>query len=294
LTVEAGDGTHLDDPEDHLVPRRSREESLPPFSHSLHHWFMVYVRRSMRRHFHALRILRGADGLPDHPDLGEAPVILYTNHPGWWDPLVFFTVAQILWPRRLNYGPIDAAALGKYRFLERIGLVGIEPRSRRGAARFLRVARAAGSRGDVIFWVTAQGEFADPRQRPVAIRAGVGHAAEANDRGVIVPMAVEYPFWTERLPEALVAFGEPMAMGHMAGRDAHDWTRILAQHLEATQDRLAAAAMQRDPTRFHTLLAGDVGVGGVYDISRRVRAWIRRERFDASHGGTADGQGRTA
>ena len=128
----------------------------------------------------------------------------------------------------------------------------------------------------------------------LAIRAGVGHAAEANERGVIVPMAVEYPYWTERLPEALVAFGEPMAMGHTPGRDAHDWTRILAERLEATQDRLAAAAMQRDPARFHTLLAGDVGVGGVYDLVRRVRAWIRREPFDASHGGKADRQGRTA
>ncbi|RLS31090.1 MAG: acyltransferase [Planctomycetota bacterium] len=260
------------------------EEGLPPFSHWLHHWFMLFVRRFIRRHFHALRLLRGGDaGLPDHPDIGQGPVIIYTNHPGWWDPLVFFTTADQLWPERLNYGPIDAAALEKYRFMERIGFVGVEHGTWRGSARFLRVAKAAGKRGDVIFWVTAQGEFADPRQRPVEIRAGVGHAAHTNRGGVIVPMAVEYPFWSERLPEALVGFGPALPMGPQF--DAREWTQILAEHLEQTQDRLAAAARRRDPAAFRSLLTGTVGVGGVYDFGRKLRAWARGEQFDASHGG---------
>lgn len=265
-------------------------DELPPFSRSLFRWFMVWVRRMMRRQFHALRLL--ADGATGHdwPTIGSEPVIFYTNHPGWWDPLVFFTVAGVLWPDRLNYGPIDAAALGRYRFLERIGLVGIEPGTRRGAARFLRTARAAGRRPDVIFWVTAQGEFADPRDRPMVLRPGVAHAAAANPRGLIVPVAVEYPFWSERLPEALVAFGEPMPMGQGGegeALDTREWTTLLAARLEATQDRLAAAACRRDPSLFRTLLSGDVGVGGVYDLGRRLRAWSRGERFDPSHGGEA-------
>ena len=260
------------------------DEGLPPFSVRLHRWFMAYVRRSMRRHFHGLRILAdGADGR-GHPDLGGEPALLYTNHPGWWDPLVFFTVADTLWPGRKNYGPIDAAALEKYRFLGRIGLVGIEPGPRRGAARFLRDARAAGRRGDVIFWVTAQGEFADPRDRPVVMRPGVAHAAAANDRGVVVPVAVEYPFWSERLPEALVAFGTPIPMGQ--GRDPRAWEVLLADRLEATQDALAAAARTRDPALFRTLLDGTTGVGFFYDLGRRLRAWARGQRFDPSHGGS--------
>ena len=276
-------------PRDAGEAAREREE-LPPFSRPLFGWFMWWVRRMMRRQFHALRLLADGTGGPDAPHIGTDPVIFYTNHPGWWDPLVFFAVAGDLWPGRLNYGPIDAAALGRYRFLERIGLVGIEPGTRRGAARFLRTARAAGRRGDVIFWVTAQGEFADPRERPVVIRPGVAHAAAANPRGLIVPVAVEYPFWSERLPEALVAFGEPMPMGQ--GREgevlgAREWTARLAARLEATQDRLAAAARKRDPTLFRTLLSGDVGVGGIYDLGRRLRAWTRGEAFDPSHGGEA-------
>jgi hypothetical protein len=41
--------------------------------------------------------------------------------------------------------------------------------------------------------------------------------------------------------------------------------------------------MSRDPTRFTTLLSGRVGVGFAYDTFRRLKAWIRGERFDVSH-----------
>jgi hypothetical protein len=187
------------------------------------------------------------------------------------------------------YGPIDAAALGKYKFLERIGFLGIDPHSWRGAARFLRMARAAARRTDVIFWITAQGEFSDPRVRPLVIRPGVGHAVAAMERGIVVPLAVEYPFWNERCPEMLAAFGPAVRVAEFPGRPADEWTAVLARQLEATQDRLATAALGRDPAAFTSLLAGRVGVGPAYDTIRRMKAWLRGERFDASHGGEAGG-----
>jgi len=266
-------------------PDDPREHELPPFSRWLAGWFMLYVRNYFRRHFHALRLLEGRDGTAAVPDIGDEPVIIYTNHPGWWDPLVFLLLAERCYPGRLSYGPIDAAALGKYRFMERIGFLGIEPDTRRGATRFLRMTRAASRRADVIFWITAQGEFADPRRRPLAIRPGAAHAAAAAGRGLIVPLAVEYPFWSERLPEALVAFGPPLRIGDAPGRTAAAWLPVLEAGLAATQEALAAAAIRRDPAAFTVLAAGDVGVGWVYDCLRRCAAWSRGERFDASHGG---------
>jgi 1-acyl-sn-glycerol-3-phosphate acyltransferase len=259
------------------------DRDLPAFSRRLHGWFMVYVRRYFRRHFHALRLL--AEGRATAPDLGGEPTIVYTNHPGWWDPLVFLLVAERLYPERLNYGPIDSRALGRYRFLERIGFLGIEPGTRRGAARFLRLAAAASRRSDVLFWITAQGGFADPRLRPPEIRPGVAHAVAAAGAGVVVPLAVEYPFWTERLPEALVAFGPAIRIADHADRGPREWAVALEAALAATQDRLAAAAMRREPSGFTTLSAGSVGVGMAYDALRRFGAWRRGERFAPSHGG---------
>jgi len=263
---------------------RRREEELPAFSRRLFGWFMWYVRKYLARNFHAVRLLRPEAGGGDVPSIAGEPVIFYSNHPGWWDPLVFLLVGQELFPERMIYGPIDAGALGKYRFMERIGFIGIDPSSRAGAARFLRTVRAAGRRSDVIYWITAQGEFTDPRVRPVGLRPGVGHAAAAAAGGSIVPVAVEYPFWNERCPEAAIAFGDPLRLGG-AEQSADDWTARLGRGLEAAQDRLAAAVLSRDPARFTTLLAGSVGVDPIYDAVRRTRALLRGERFDASHGG---------
>ncbi|MFM9057966.1 MAG: lysophospholipid acyltransferase family protein [Planctomycetaceae bacterium] len=263
------------------------EDELPPFSKWLFGWFMWYARRYIARNFHALRLLEGIDGGPDRPGLAGEPVVFYSNHPGWWDPLTFLFTGHLLHPDRMVYGPIDAGALGKYRFLERLGLFGIEPGTWRGSARFLRMARAAARRDDVILWITAQGEFTDPRVRPLVMRPGIGHAVAAMDRGLVVPFAVEYPFWSERCPEVLVAYGPAVRVADAPGRSADEWTATLARGLEATQDRLAAAAVARDPAAFTTLLTGRVGVGSAYDAVRRLGAWRRGERFDAAHGGGA-------
>ena len=242
---------------------------LPPFSRPRFAWFMWYVTRYLQRHFHAVRLLAAPAGQPDHPDIAGEPVVFVTNHPGWWDPLVFLWVAHRLYPDRMSYGPIDARALGKYRFFSTIGFIGIEPGTWRGSATFLRAAKAASLRNDVIFWITAQGEFTDPRVRPMTLRPGVGHAVAAG-RGLVVPVAAEYPFWNERLPEALVAFGPAIRIGEHGDRDADAWTAMVAAALEATQDRLAAAAIARRPEAFRLLAAGTVGVGGIYDVVRRV------------------------
>ena len=246
---------------------------------------MAYVGRYLRKQFHAVRLLKAAPGEADRPAFADEPVIFYSNHPSWGDPLTFLLLGMRLFPGRMIYGPIDAAALGKYRFLERIGFIGIEPGTFAGSARFLRMARAAGQRSDVIFWITAQGEFTDPRVRPMSIRPGVGHALAAREGGIVVPLAVEYPFWNERCPEILVAFGPAMRIGEARGRDADEWTAVLERALETTQDLLAAAAQRRGPVAFTTLLSGRVGVGFAYDLVRRAKAYLRGEPFDASHGG---------
>lgn len=261
------------------------QSELPPFSHGLNRWFMAYVRRYLRKHFHAVRLLAGADGRPGWPDVGDEPLLVYTNHPGWWDPLVFLFLGARGFSGRMSYGPIDAKALGKYKFLERIGFIPIEPGTWKGSARFLRSAKAALARSDVIFWITAQGEFADPRERPVQIRPGVGHAVASAERGIVLPLAVEYPFWTERLPEAVAAFGTPIRLADHVGRSADAWTECLAAELVTTQDRLAAAVITRDPSQFTTLMSRKAGVGPVYDTVRRIGAWFRGQRFDPSHGG---------
>ena len=123
-----------------------------------------------------------------------------------------------------------------------------------------------------MLWVTAQGRFSDPRERPLALRPGVARLMARVPGTVALPLAIDYPFWTEKRPEALARFGAPM-------RDPER----LEEALTEAMDRLAADAMARDPARFKTVMAGSAGLFGVYDAWRRAAAALRGERFERGH-----------
>jgi 1-acyl-sn-glycerol-3-phosphate acyltransferase len=241
---------------------------LPTRSEGLCRWFTWYAQRHMRRHFHAVRVSRQGRPPSEWP---PGPLLFVTNHPSWWDPLFGLVLAQQFTKRRL-YAPIDAESLVKFPFMRKLGLFGIETKSLRGAKAFLQNALAVLNHPDAVLAVTVQGEFTDVRKRPVVLRSGVGHVGARLTHGHIFPLAFEYVFWNERLPEALAYFGEPIPI--IPGRTATEWTERLAAALEQTQDRLAQESLQRDASLFDTLFGGRGGTGGVYDVWRRIRAWL--------------------
>lgn len=270
------------------APRTTARSEVPTVSKSLLALFRLYLRRYLARHFDALRVSEiGARHLvgPGARHLGDGesqPLVLYTNHPSWWDPIVFGFAVYEMFPGRKLYGPMDAEALEKYGLFRRLGVFGVEQDRRRGAATFLRTSLALLERPETVLWVTAQGDFADARQRPLELRPGVAHLARRRPGLRIVPAAIEYAFWNERLPEALLRFGEPVAVDPDLGVETLN--RGLEAALERTMDALAEDVRRRDPRAFHTLLSGRTGVGGLYDVWRRLRARVRGRSFDASHG----------
>ncbi|ETW98204.1 MAG: hypothetical protein ETSY1_19760 [Candidatus Entotheonella factor] len=264
---------------------------IPTISPWLWQQFGRYARFYLSRSFHAIRLSRTGP-FPLQPG---TPAVVFLNHPSWWDPLVAIFLAQHLMPTRRHYGPIDAEALSRYRFFQRLGFFGVAPGTRQGAATFLRVSQAILRQPQSVLWVTPEGRFSDPRQRPVQLQPGLGalarrlaqDAAQDVDDVVFVPLAIEYVFWEERFPEILLRFGEamPVSSAHpWGGSDAY--TEQFAQQLEATQEALAREACQRDSAAFETLSRGRVGVGLMYDTWRALRAYWRGEgkTFRRAHG----------
>jgi 1-acyl-sn-glycerol-3-phosphate acyltransferase len=258
--------------------RRKSEVPLPTNWPWLFEWFRWYSGRYMAKHFHTLRVSRTGPA----PDVGDRPMVVVLNHPSWWDPLTCYRLSY-LFPRHAHYAPMQAAALARYGILTKVGIFGIDTGSVRGAATFLRTATAILSRPRMTLWVTAQGHFADARCRPAGLQPGVGHLASRLQEGLIVPLAVEYPFWNERTPEALVRFGPAIDLATAPADDPIGWTTRIETALLATQDALAAEAIARDPAAFTTLVRGRTGIGGVYDTWRRCTAWIGGRRFSAAH-----------
>ena len=245
--------------------------------------FVWYLRWMFWRRFHAIRVSR--TGLPQVAPgtVTSQPVIVYCNHPSWWDPALMMMLQDRLFPGRTGFGPMDAKSLARYGVLERMGVFGIELDTRRGAAQFLVTGLRVLADPAHMLWVTAEGSFADARTRPVRLRPGLAHLLRRMPNAVVLPLALEYTFWNESQPEALARFGPPLAAG--PSRSVAEWTECLEQELSRTMDVLAAESVTRDRRLFQPLLRGGAGVGGIYDLYRRGRAAAAGRRFDPSHEG---------
>jgi 1-acyl-sn-glycerol-3-phosphate acyltransferase len=250
---------------------------LPFISPTIAPWFLWYVKKyQVGKFFNATRILK--DGRPPPIPL-DVPLVIYLNHPSWWDPLLC-VVASECFRGRSHYAPMDAAMLQKYKIFAKLGFFGVEQNAR-GAVQFLRMGEAILSKPGTMLWLTAQGEFRDVRYRPPELKSGLGALLARVKCGIVLPLAIEYPFWNEKKPEAHFAFGPSIVVD--GSRSSEEWTAHLNEQLAATQDRLATAVMRREGERFDTILSGKSGIGGVYDLWRGVMASLRGQRFRAEH-----------
>src|SRR4051794_33143735 len=171
---------------------------LPRRSAWLFAWFRAYARRYVRRHFHAVRVSREGS----IPALPDGAVIVVLNHPSWWDPMIGLVLTELMPSSRIHFAPIEDIGLAQYPFLERLGFFGVEVGTTRGSLAFLRRSEAILSRPESVLWITAQGQFVDPRERPTRLKEGVGHLVHRIPAASVVPLALEYPFWNGRCPEA--------------------------------------------------------------------------------------------
>ncbi len=257
-----------------------RASDLPPVSPALWRFMAAYFERFTRRHLNAVRLPRW--GWPDcagHP----GPIVVYCNHPAWWDAAVVILLAAKLFPEREGRAPFDARMLARYRIFQRMGAFGVELDSPRGAAQFLRNARAILADPRRMLWITAQGRFADARARPLGLRPGVARLAELAPDALLVPLALDYAFWEERGAEAFAAFGPPITAAELLAMPRSERLARLERDLAAVLDRLGADIVSREPERFRPLLAGRKGVGGIYDLWRRLAALAAGRRFDPAH-----------
>jgi 1-acyl-sn-glycerol-3-phosphate acyltransferase len=236
------------------------------------HWYLG-------RHFRALRLAHG-----ERFPATAGPLIIYVNHASWWDPLACIMLSRHLLPAASHYAPMDAAALKHYAIFRRMGLFPVEAGTHRGAVQFLRAAREILATPNSVLWITPEGRFTDIRVRPKVFAPGLAALVARMESCTVLPMAFEYTFWDERLPEILINCGEPIRIADGRACSAEEWNRVFTDSLAQTQDELAALAMLRDPALFTTALSGKVGIGGVYEAWKRLLAMVGGRAYQGSHG----------
>jgi 1-acyl-sn-glycerol-3-phosphate acyltransferase len=250
------------------------EYDVPPISELTLRFFVRIVRGYFRRHFRSV-MAQHAERLA----ATSGPTIVYMNHCSWWDPMTCVLLAQTMMPGRKHYAPMDAEALTRYPILRRIGIFPVEMTTTRGAAQFLRQGQAILREGGVL-WVTPQGRFADTRVWPLGFKPGLAALALRVPEATLVPLAIEYTFWDERLPEALLHVGGTVTLDDDATTEIA--TRQMETSLGAAMLALQTASIARDAHAFQVLLRGSRGTGGFYVLGRRLRAILtgRKVRLD--------------
>ena len=243
-------------------------------------FFGFIFERALRGDFNAVRLAAASPP----PDAATPRLVIYTNHPSWWDAAVYCYVCRRLFGSRPIFSPIEASMLRRYPFMARIGAFGVERRSARGAIGFLAICREILARVDNILIVACQGRFADVRDR-LELERGVAHLADMAAGVTFLPLAIEYAFWEERRPELLLRFGAPIRGDDLAALPLDGRLAILEPALATAMAALARDSIRRDADAFRTLLSGAKGVNPFYDGWRRAKAMVTGRRFDPSHGG---------
>lgn len=230
--------------------------------------FAAYCRRLMRRRFNAVRIARGGRELLAEAAAWDGPVMLALNHPSWWDPLLALLLTETLLPARTPCAPMDAGQLRRFRFMRRLGLFGLDP-AHPEALRLLagHVAERFARDAAPLLVLTPQGAFADVRE-PLRLRPGAAAIAARHPALRVLVAALEYPFWLDQRPEALVRIA-PCAPP--ARRSTAAWHRALTEAMQGNADALACLSISRAAGEFETLLSARGAVHPLYDLMLRLR-----------------------
>ena len=132
--------------------KNSGEEKTPAISKWLQSGFHLFLESYLRRNFDGIGIesisASGLDSIPstetDFPTESEstirlsldAPLLIYANHPSWWDPMIAQFLNRKLFPDRQFYAPIDAKALEHYRVLGKLGFTALNSELATGSKTF--------------------------------------------------------------------------------------------------------------------------------------------------------------
>jgi 1-acyl-sn-glycerol-3-phosphate acyltransferase len=243
----------------------------------LNRGFRRYVRRFVGRNFNAVRV----SGLEHLVQAAGKPLVCFANHPGWWDPMTAVLMTDCFFPDRQFAAPMDGEALRKYPVLEKLGFFPVQRDTSSGTKEFMKTSRGL-LNAQTILWITPTGKFHDVR-KPEAFLKGLSLLVNKDFQGVTLPMAIEYTFWNERSPEMLIQFGPALAADDLSA-DLELRTWELEQALGQAQRQLADLAVARDPDGFTTIAMGRAGIGGIYDLWRRMVARLRGQAFNDRHG----------
>jgi len=248
------------------MPQQENDPRVHPVSTMIRGLFLPIAKHNLKKGFRTVRVANVSRLRKD-----DAPLVMPFNHASWWDPLACLLLTTSLLPKRSHYAPMESVALNRFRFFRKLGVFPVELDSIAGARNFLADAQQILLDRKNVLWLSPQGRFVDVRERPLKFAQGIGALLARKRELTLQPVAIEYPFWNQRLPELLINIGEPVFITPSDKHTTREWTTIAENAMARTQDELQALALTRDPRHFRILLDGAAGTGGFYGFFQRLR-----------------------
>lgn len=257
-----------------MVYAKKQPSALPPIParHSLLGDALVYwglVRPALWSHFDRVWIKREGS----IPQASDGPLIVYMNHPSWWDGYLAFVLNRIVLHGRFQgYAMMEQQQLERYRFFRWSGAFSVHRHDARSAMRSVRyIGGLLAERRNRCLYIFPQGEITPNDRRPLEIFSGVAHIVRPAGGATLWPAALRYEFRGEQRPEAFIRIGP----AHRAGANAN--TRALAAEIGARLTRACEALREEytadDLGGYQVLLRGRPSANRVFDA---VRALLHR------------------
>lgn len=242
---------------------------LPPIParHSRAGDALVYwglVRSALWSHFE--RVWLKLDGPVPAP--ADGPLIVYMNHPSWWDGYMAFVLNRmVLGGRFQGFAMMEEAQLRRYPFFGWSGAFSVHRQDARSALRSVAYAgRVLAERPARSLYVFPQGEIAPNDRRPIEVFSGLARVAQRAGGATLWPVALRYEHRGEQRPEAFIRAGP--AHRAPAGADARALTAEVGARLTAACDALRDEYAAGDLAGYRALLRGRAGVNRVFDAVR--------------------------
>jgi len=199
------------------------------------------------------------------PRPADGPLIIYLNHPAWWDGHMCFLIDRLLLRHSFDcYLMMEDKQLRAYRFFTWCGAFSVsrsDPESANTSINYIaRLLRERRGRGLYIF---PQGTITPNDRRPIEVYAGAARVVEQVGAATMLPVALRYEFRGEQRPEALMRIGPAH---HVAAPiDVAALTTEVGQRLSESADALRDEALNGRFAGYTTLLRGRPGVNRVFD-----------------------------
>ncbi|MBK9943128.1 MAG: lysophospholipid acyltransferase family protein [Kouleothrix sp.] len=205
------------------------------------------------------------------PQPHEGPLIVYLNHPSWWDGYMTFVLNRVILRGRFQgYAMMEEPQLRRYRFFSWSGAFSVDRHDARSAMRSVRyISRLLAERRNRCMYIFPQGEITPNDRRPLELFAGVAQVARRAGGALLWPVALRYEFRGEQHPEAFIRAGP--AHYAPADADARALGAAIGARLAGACDALRDEYNAGDLGGYRVLLRGRAGVNRVFDAARGQR-----------------------